>query len=278
MVSPNQLQRLWALFFISLSALAFMLGVYFFVPHIFSSNIKGESSSASSKFSQTKKMLPKIIATSPKKVLCLDSIRPAYSLWLRPPEHLTCVFSDEIEILGRKYNGRRTAPHFPHLTLHGAVFTTNETYVKEIAKELSRSIPPFKLHYNFTELKLFNPTHQFRGGIAIRYKSSVEVTDIMKRAAEAYGSTKAQVPHLTLLYDYDGGSFQDKNSAKESEARLLKSTRGKVFSWMAHEVEVWYTPLRDHFRSSEDMRNIVSSWKYVAKYPLLGSDAVSTTR
>jgi hypothetical protein len=206
----------------------------------------------------------------------LDAIKPAYSLWLRPPEHLVRVFSDEIKLLGRRYNG---TTHPPHVTLYGAVFTTNETYVKEVAKELSRSIPSFKLHYNFTELKKFNPTSRWRGGIAIRYKRTAEVKDIMKRASEAYGSTKTQIPHLTLLYDYDGGSFQDKNSAKDSDARLLKNAAGKgLFSWTAQKVEVWYTPLRDHFRSSEDMRNIVSSWKYVATYPLQGSNATISAK
>jgi len=80
----------------------------------------------------------------------------------------------------------------------------------------------------------------------------------------AVRATDCQTPHTTMLYDFDGESYNHKQSVEESEKRLEERLGYKNLSsnffWQADSVAVFYTPLRDHWKRSADMSTIVGNF------------------
>lgn len=188
----------------------------------------------------------------------------AYSLWLQPPEPLRAALREEIRSLGLRFDG---AIHEPHVTLFGAVYTTNETYVKSVARRLARTIRPFHLVYRSIENKLPNATKRWPAGLTLRYHHTAVVMDATKLACAAFNSHDQQKPHTSLLYDYDGDAWKDA-ALNDTVARRLTRDKGLNLTWMASEIGVYYTPLRPLWRSAADMRRVVGTWRQIAVYPM----------
>jgi hypothetical protein len=204
------------------------------------------------------------------------SLEYAYSLWLRPTRGVGQTFADEIKHLGTLFNG--TLNHPPHVTLCGGIFTTNETFVVSRARDISKTIPPILLNYSRIEVQKFNPTARWRGGVLVCYKRDKHIMSAMELAYRSLSpyADQPQKPHLTLLYDYDGGSYRDflihrNNTANKATSPPWPLKKPVSFTWVATEVEIWFTPVRKHFKSAEDMRNIVALWKKIATFKLEGS-------
>jgi hypothetical protein len=191
----------------------------------------------------------------------------AYSLWLRPNPEMIHTYMDEISRLGKEFNGTF---HPPHVTLYGPVYATDERYVLEIAEDLARKLPPIQLNFDSVKLKIFNVSKRWPGGIKITYKKDSAFMAATRAACLAFGATDQQKPHLTLLYDFDGGSARDMESAARTRARLDAAKPASELSWTAGAVEVWQTRLRPRWMSAADMRAIVSTWQWIATYPLRG--------
>jgi len=194
----------------------------------------------------------------------------AYSLWLQPaePEKFE-ILQDEIRYLAKKYNGTY---HQPHATLYGAIYTTNESYVLETARYLATVIKPLILTYDYMDSNAPRLNSRWRGGLTIRYKYNKYFTEAAMVAMGAVRAKACSKPHTSMLYDFDGGSYDHKQSVEESEKRLEERLGYKNLSsnffWQADSVAVFYTPLRDHWKSSADMSTIVGNWKRVAVFPM----------
>lgn len=195
----------------------------------------------------------------------------AYSLWFQPSEkHKFDVLLNEINTLAKEYSGTF---HQPHATLYGAIYTENETYVTETAKYLASVISPITLQYNYMDSKKPNLNKRWRAGLTIRY---VHNDNFTSAALVAMGSVRAkdcQLPHTTMLYDFNGEAYEDLSAVEKSVNRLEKHLGHNLssFHWVAQSIAVVYTPLRDHWKSAEDMRTIVGHWKKIASFPLLAA-------
>lgn len=120
--------------------------------------------------------------------------------------------------------------------------------------------------FDHLEIKKFQKHTRWRGGLVIRYVQTNETTSAMRLAADYFNSSTPQRPHLTLLYDYDGYSSNVPNVNITVLKRLEE--KGVNLSWTAKSIAIVYTPIRKHFKSSQDMRNLVNHWSVVTRYQL----------
>ena len=190
----------------------------------------------------------------------------AYSLWVQPSESTKFqILQNEINLLAGSYNGTN---HQPHATLYGAIYTTNESYVIEAARYLATVIKPFNLRYNSMDCKTPNITKRWRSALTIRYKHDKSFMEAAKIAIGTVRAKDYQKPHTSMLYDFEGNAYLNPNIVNESVKRLENKIGHSLsnFYWRADTVSVYYTPLRDHWKSSEDMKAIVNSWYRVASF------------
>ena len=194
----------------------------------------------------------------------------AYSLWLQPAEQdIFDAFQREIKILGGRYKGTF---HQPHATLYGALYTGDEEYVKAIAAEIASTMKPFYLRYKSIDCKQPNNTKRWRAGVTIRYHHDISFMNAANITMMAYNQTDMQKPHSTMLYDFNGDSYRDSLVLNRTISQLEKSLNHSIeqLKWKADTIHVFYTPVRDHWKSSEDMQEIVGRWKRVASYKMMG--------
>ena len=194
----------------------------------------------------------------------------AYSIWLQPAEvNIFNAIQKVIKVLGSKYQGTF---HQPHATLYGALYTADEEHVKAIAAKVASSIKAFSLRYKSIDCKKPDYTKRWPAGVTIRYHHDSSFMDAANLTMLAYNQTDMQKPHTTLLYDFNGDSYRDPVVLNET-IYLLEKTLGYPISqltWTASTVNVIYTSLRNHWKSSKDMEEIVGKWKRVASYNMMG--------
>ena len=89
-----------------------------------------------------------------------DGVLYAYSLWLLPPRELAKRLKTEIIRLGTEFNGTF---HEPHVTLYGAIYTTNFKSVMEIARNLAKNIGPLFLSYDNITHSIYSTKRRWRG-------------------------------------------------------------------------------------------------------------------
>lgn len=196
------------------------------------------------------------------------TFRHAYSLWLQPVRgsSLYTALQREITRLGREYNG---TSHPPHCTLYGAVYTSDETHVLSVAGNIAKQLRPFQLAFSHLNLKKHNPDKRWPGGLTMYYVQTGEVVNATVLAMRAYGATDQQTAHTTLLYDFDGRSSRDPSLVNATRLALHPFAEPSMH-WLADELSVWRTPLRDRWSSSTDMQQVVGAWTRVASFALGG--------
>lgn len=195
-----------------------------------------------------------------------SSYEHAYSLWLQPPIEIYRPLKLAMDKLAYVYNGTY---HLPHCTLFGAVYTSNESFVIDITKQIAKKLTPFTLAYDHAEVKYFNPYKRWRAGLTIKYKASENFTVASKLAADLFHSTDVQKPHTSVVYDFDGKTAEHYNLPTDFE-NMVKSASNlnlSTMTWQVTEVHVYYTPLRQYWKSSEDQRMMVNMWRKIATFP-----------
>jgi hypothetical protein len=93
-----------------------------------------------------------LLTFSTEKIVYNYDFTPAYSIWLRPPKRLAKDLQSEVYSLARRFNGTF---HNPHVTLGGPFFTTNESYVVEVATKMADKLRPFKLEFDSIQSKKY---------------------------------------------------------------------------------------------------------------------------
>jgi len=194
----------------------------------------------------------------------------AYSIWLQPAEQdIFHALQRVIKAMGKKYQGTF---HQPHATLYGALYTGDEEYVKAIAAEVASTTKPFLLRYKSIDCKQPNNTKRWRAGVTIRYHQDRSFMNAANITMLAYNQSDMQKPHTSLLYDFNGDSYRDPlvlNTTIDQLETILGYPIEQL-KWKADTIHVYYTPLRDHWKSSKDMEEIVGRWKRVASYRMMG--------
>jgi len=187
----------------------------------------------------------------------------AYSLWFQPPPEIKAVLQQEINKLAEQFHGTK---HEPHVTLYGAIYTTNISYVTSITQELAKKLKQtMVLKVKTVKISVFKPQNRWPSHISIQYEHSPPVISAMKLAAQMFNKTDVQVPHTSLLYDFTGKCTQSPNLNSTIFSRLLSQSN---LSWSPSEVSVVYTPIRPQFKSVQDMQEMVLKWRKVATYKL----------
>lgn len=195
----------------------------------------------------------------------------SYSIWLQPSEEVKFnILKDEIIRLANIYNGTN---HGPHATLYGPIYTINESSVIDTAKRLAASIVPFDLRFKSLDCRSLNVTKRWRSTMTIRYEENDAFTSAAKKAMVAYEGSSEQKPHSTLLYNFDGSACNSSSTLVEVVESLEMRMKGKSsdFRWTAQTLAVYYTPLRDHWKSADDMIEVVGQWQSIATFALTGS-------
>jgi len=193
--------------------------------------------------------------------------RDAYSLWLQPGDaDVYNALQEAIIYLGNKYQG---TSHEPHVTLLGAVYTSDEEYVKRVASSLASSMKPFDLRYKLISHLVPNITKQWRAGIAIDYHTDANYLIAANVSARAYNSTTTMLrPHTSLLYEFEFDSYnhpEELNRTAERIERRLGYPISKL-TWLADTIHVYHLSLRNHWINSKDMKDNVAKWRKVASY------------
>lgn len=195
----------------------------------------------------------------------------AYGLWLQPSDaDVYNALQEAILYLGNKYEG---TSHEPHATLFGAVYTTDEEYVKRIASSLAASMTPFVLKYKLICHLVPNVTKQWRAGITIDYHSDVSFVIAANASARAYNSTRAQkLPHTSLLYEFGFDSYHHPEELNRTVQRIEKRLGYPIsqLTWLADTIHVYHLSLRNHWINSRDMKDNVAKWRKVASYRMSG--------
>jgi hypothetical protein len=224
--------------------------------------------------------IPKHLLTPPSDFKYNHTFQHAYSLWFQPPKAIADVHRREAEWLADQFH---TPKHIPHVTIYGAVYTTDTNYVisvaKDIAKEFGR-LGPMKLIPRRVQVNAnLNITKRWRSSISIRYQHGDVLMKALSYAALVFGDPKSQHPHSSVIYDYLG-TCTIVPGLNETIWRHLSQGDGQVdaISWIPDAVHVAYTPLRPHFISNYDMTTLVQDWKLVASIPIEYSTATGLRR
>jgi hypothetical protein len=267
---------------LELIILCSLLGYFFdefYLPHLHATNhLRSDPS-----FIETRVTLSDKNARSDFQDPSWDtSYKEAYSLWYLPPAKIAKPMKQLIDHLADQYNGTY---HDPHVTLYGPIYSTDLKSLHKASKQLASSIPATQMNYNRIDVKAFRPSSRFRGGIAIRYEETPSFKKAAIHAASIFNHTDYQHPHTSLLYDHDGNSAE-KSHLNESIVELFRmfynqqfsskesfqtTSAANLFSWKAEAIALVYTPLRDHFLNTHDIKTIVSRWRIIETYLLTGS-------
>jgi len=195
----------------------------------------------------------------------------AYGLWLQPSDaDVYNALQESIIYLGNKYEG---TSHEPHATLFGAVYTTDEEYVKRIASSLAASMKPFVLRYKLICHLVPNVTKRWRAGIAVDYHSDASFVIAANASALAYNSTIAEKPpHTSLLYEFGFDSYHHPEELNRTVQRIEKRLGYPIsqLTWLADTIHVYHLSLRNHWINSRDMKDNVAKWHKVASYRMDG--------
>lgn len=209
------------------------------------------------------------------------SLKEAYSIWYLPPADKAKTMKKIIYELADEYNG---SYHDPHATLYGAIYSTDVTYLLEKTKMLASTIPPMHMRFRKIDIMNFRKLSRFRGGVTLRYVESPAFKRAAIFAANAFNRTDYQHPHTTLLYDREGNAagrtclnetiaeiFRVYHGQFTSQKNVKKISVVDLMSWKADSIALVYTPIRDHFLSTQDMKDLISQWKLIEAFPLKGS-------
>lgn len=195
----------------------------------------------------------------------------AYSIWLQPTQADNFgELQSEVVRMANKYIG---TSHEPHATLYGPIYSTDETSIVRLAKNLATDIAPLLLKFESMDCKKLNVTKRWRSTLTIRYEENDVFTKAAKKAMVVYGGPSWQKPHSTMLYSFDGRSCLNESTIVEVTESLEKGMKLKLsdFKWTARTLAVYFTPLRDHWKSADDMIDIVAHWREIATFNLTGS-------
>lgn len=196
----------------------------------------------------------------------------AYGLWLQPSDaDVYNALQEAIIYLGNKYEG---TSHEPHATLFGAVYTTDEEYVKRIASSLAASMKPFALRYKLISHLVPNVTKRWRAGIALDYHSDASFVIAANVSAWAYNSRTItqKSPHTSLLYEFGFDSYHHPEELNRTVERIEKRLGYPIsqLTWVADIIHVYHLSLRNHWINSRDMKDNVAKWRKVASYRMSG--------
>lgn len=193
----------------------------------------------------------------------IHAFQHAYSIWFTPPPEIKAVLQGEIDKLAKQFSGTR---HEPHVTLYGAIYTTNTSYVTSMTQELVKKLKnTIVLRAKTVKTSFFKPQNRWRSHISIQYENTPEIISMMKLAAQMFNATDVQRPHTTLLYDYTGKSTLEANLNSTIFSRICSQNN---LTWSPTEVHVVYTPLRPQFKSVVDMQEMVLKWRKIVTYKL----------